>query len=611
LVLSHQATYAWLCATYTPDASMQKKILNNRYELEQKIGEGGMARVYRGRDLRLNRRVAIKVLHEHYAADVSFLQRFHHEAQAAAGLRHPCIVNVYDVGQDGDTHYIVMEYVEGSDLKSLILRNGPLPVDQAVAIAEDVAGGLEAAHRLGMVHRDVKPQNILVSPSGEVKITDFGIAKSSLSTALTETGMTFGTADYLSPEQARGFAATPRSDIYSLGVTLYEMLTGRLPFTGENAVAVAMQHVSVDPPPPRMFNPQIPPHLETLVLTALSKNPDERPASAHEFAQMLRAYRAVSQEATIVRPVAPRQGLPRAAPGPVSVAPAGNSGGRVMPPPRSPAITQAPESGERDLGVFLLGMMFIGIVLGVVYLAATGTFDNLFNPGSGTRPPPITLPEPTATPEVTPTPEMVMVPNVIGLDERAAIATIEGANLLPYAELPRASDVVSAGLVFDQFPPPATLVTVSTVVTYVVSTGPDQIPLPEVVTMRGVDAEFQLRSLGFQVQVVSAPDRLSAGFVFRTEPVAGTPLRRGDTVTIFVSLGDKVRMPDVTGLPEEEAIRRISAAGLTWSYSDYQGCDKLGDLCDRYAPGVVVSSIPRGGDLVDRGSPVTLGVRAP
>jgi serine/threonine protein kinase len=148
---------------------MQKKVLNNRYELEQKIGEGGMARVYRGRDLRLNRRVAIKVLHEHYAADVSFLQRFHHEAQAAAGLRHPCIVNVYDVGQDGDTHYIVMEYVEGSDLKSLILRNGPLPVDQAVAIAEDVAGGLEAAHRLGMVHRDVKPQNILVSPSGRGK----------------------------------------------------------------------------------------------------------------------------------------------------------------------------------------------------------------------------------------------------------------------------------------------------------------------------------------------------------------------------------------------------------------------------------------------------------
>lgn len=596
---------------------MQKKILNNRYELEQKIGEGGMARVYLGRDLRLNRRVAIKTLHERYASDISFLQRFHHEAQAAAGLRHPCIVNVYDVGQDGDIHYIVMEYVEGSDLKSLILRNGPLPIDHAVAIAEDVAEGLEAAHRLGMVHRDVKPQNILVSPSGEVKITDFGIAKSSLSTALTETGVTFGTADYLSPEQARGLAATPRSDIYALGVTLYEMLTGRLPFTGENTVAVAMQHVSVDPPPPRMFNPQIPPRLEELVLAALSKNPDERPASAREFAQMLRAYRTASQEATIVRPAAPRlsqprSAQPRSAPSPMTAAPIGSLAGRTaLPPPRSPGVTQAPPtSSGRDLGIFLLGMMFIGLILGVVYLAATGAFDNLFHFSGGTRPP-VVLPEPTIEPTVTPGPQMAVVPNVIGLDERSAIAAIEGAGLLPYAELPRASDVVSAGLVFDQFPPATTVVTASTVVTYVVSTGPETIPLPDVVTMRGIDAEFQLRSLGFQVQVVSAPDRLSAGFVFRTEPPAGTPLRRGDTVTIFVSIGDKVRMPDVTGLPEEEAIRRVVAAGLTWSYSDYQGCDKLGDLCNRYAPGIVVSSIPRGGELVDRGTPVTLGVRAP
>lgn len=592
---------------------MQKQILNNRYELERKIGEGGMARVYLGRDRRLNRRVAIKVLHEHYASDISFLQRFHHEAQAAAGLRHPCIVNVYDVGQDGNIHYIVMEYVEGSDLKSLILRNGPLPIDHAVAIAEDVAEGLEAAHRLGMVHRDVKPQNILVSPAGEVKITDFGIAKSSLSTALTETGVTFGTADYLSPEQAQGLAATPRSDIYALGVTLYEMLTGRLPFTGENAVAVAMQHVSVDPPPPRMFNPQIPPRLEALVLAALSKNPEARPASAREFAHMLRAYRTASQEATIVRPAMPRPLQPRSAPGPTLTAPVGGAAERtVLPPLRPPGVTQAPPAGSgRDLGVFLLGMMFIGLILGVVYLAATGAFDNLIRSSGGTRPPPVVRPEPTVEPTATPAPPMAIVPNVIGLDERSAIAAIEGAGLLPYAELPRASDVVSAGLVFDQFPPATTVVTASTVVTYVVSTGPETIPLPDVVTMRGVDAEFQLHSLGFQVQVVSAPDRLSAGFVFRTEPAAGTPLRRGDTVTIFVSIGDKVRMPDVTGLPEEEAIRRVVAAGLTWSYSDYQGCDKLGELCDRYAPGVVVSSIPRGGELVDRGAPVTLGVRAP
>src|SRR5215216_4937284 len=223
---------------------MQQKILNNRYELQQKIGEGGMARVYQGRDMRLNRQVAVKVLHSHYATDAGFLQRFHHEAQAAANLRHPNIVDVYDVGQDGDIHYIVMEYVEGSDLKGAIARNVPLPIEQAVPIAEAVARALEAAHRIGLVHRDIKPQNIIVGPQGQVKITDFGIAKSSLSTALTETGVTFGTADYISPEQARGQPATPRSDIYSLGVTLYETLTGRLPFGGDSSIAVAMQHVS-------------------------------------------------------------------------------------------------------------------------------------------------------------------------------------------------------------------------------------------------------------------------------------------------------------------------------------------------------------------------------
>ncbi|HWQ15159.1 MAG TPA: protein kinase, partial [Roseiflexaceae bacterium] len=262
---------------------MQLKVLNNRYELEQKIGEGGMARVYRGRDLRLNRRVAIKVLHSHHASDMGFLQRFHHEAQAAANLHHPAIVDVYDVGQDDGVHYIVMEYVEGSDLKSYI-RTGPLPIEEAVAIAAAVAEGLEAAHRLGMVHRDVKPQNIIVGPDGHVKITDFGIAKSALSTAMTETGVTFGTADYISPEQAQGQPATPRSDVYALGVTLFEMLTGRLPFTGDSSIAVAMQHVSAEPPPPRMFNPRITPQLEALVLRALAKRPEDRPASAREFA---------------------------------------------------------------------------------------------------------------------------------------------------------------------------------------------------------------------------------------------------------------------------------------------------------------------------------------
>ncbi|HMP42088.1 MAG TPA: protein kinase, partial [Roseiflexaceae bacterium] len=278
---------------------MQQKILNNRYELEQKIGDGGMARVYRARDLRLNRRVAVKVLHSHHAADDGFLRRFHHEAQAAANLHHPAIVDVYDVGQDNDIHYIVMEYVDGSDLKSLILRQGALPIEQALAIAADAADGLEAAHRVGMIHRDVKPQNIMISADGNAKLTDFGIAKSNLSTAMTETGVTFGTADYISPEQARGLPVSPRSDIYSLGVTLYEMLTGRLPFSGDSSIAVAMQHVSAEPPLPRSHNPRITPQLEALVLAAIAKDADHRPGSAREFARLLRTYRSGGEQATV------------------------------------------------------------------------------------------------------------------------------------------------------------------------------------------------------------------------------------------------------------------------------------------------------------------------
>ena len=259
---------------------MQQKLLNNRYELDRKIGEGGMARVYRGRDLRLNRSVAVKVLHSQYANDTSFLPRFQHEAQAAANLHHPNIVDIYDVGQDQDIHYIVMEYIDGNDLKQEILRRGALPIAETIAIIAAVADGLDAAHRTGMVHRDIKPQNIVIGSDGQVKITDFGIAKSALSTAMTETGMTFGTADYLSPEQARGQAATARSDIYCLGITLYEALTGKLPFAGENAIAVAMKHVAEEPQPPRQLNPRIPPQLEALVLQTLEKDLEKRPASA-------------------------------------------------------------------------------------------------------------------------------------------------------------------------------------------------------------------------------------------------------------------------------------------------------------------------------------------
>jgi serine/threonine-protein kinase len=265
-----------------------------------------MATVYRARDLRLGRAVAVKVLHPRYADDSEFVQRFDHEAMSAASLSaHPHIVDVYDVGEDSNIHYIVMELVEGEDLKWIIDREAPMQINRAIMFVEQVADGLEYAHRQGFVHRDIKPQNILIDRNDQAHITDFGIAKSHLSTALTQAGMTFGTADYISPEQAQGLDVVPQTDIYSLGVVLYEMLTGQLPFKGDSPMAVAIQHISNAPAPPRQFNAAITPTLESIMLQALSKDPRERPASARLFAMALRDMRMGRGQTTIVAPALP------------------------------------------------------------------------------------------------------------------------------------------------------------------------------------------------------------------------------------------------------------------------------------------------------------------
>ncbi len=279
---------------------MQNSILNSRYELERQIGEGGMARIYVGRDRRLNRRVAIKIPQQRLLSEPDFLARFRHEAQAAAMLSHPNIVDIYDVGQDGDLPYIVMEYVDGVDLKTIINREAPLTVDRTLRLAEQIARGLHAAHRAGMIHRDVKPQNVLVTADGQAHVTDFGVAKSHLSTALTETGIAFGTVDYLAPEQAQGQPATVQSDLYALGVVLYEMLTGQLPFSGDTALAVAMRHVSEPPVAPRRLNPNIPVGLERLILRMLAKDPAQRPRSAEEFARLLSSYHQLASQETAI-----------------------------------------------------------------------------------------------------------------------------------------------------------------------------------------------------------------------------------------------------------------------------------------------------------------------
>src|SRR5713226_9210471 len=269
---------------------MQIEILGDRYQLQDPIGRGGMATIYRGRDMRMDRVVAIKVLREVYSTDPKFVTRFQREAKAASSLQHPNIVQVFDYGQTDGNYYIVMELVEGTDLRRYLRSRGMLDIDRAIIIAHDVALGLGAAHRRQIVHRDVKHQNILVGKGGSIKLTDFGIAsvyKDINAERLTTTGMTLGTVQYYAPEQAQGEIVSPAADVYALGIVMYEMLTGRPPFDGETPVAVAMQHIQDQPTPPAQLNPNIPLALEEIILRCLEKVPEMRFRDGSQLARAL------------------------------------------------------------------------------------------------------------------------------------------------------------------------------------------------------------------------------------------------------------------------------------------------------------------------------------
>jgi len=284
-------------------------VLNDRYRVTAELGSGGMAVVYKAIDLELGRQVAVKLLREGYADDNAFLVRFQQEARAAASLDHPNIVSIYDVGRDGQLYYIVMEYVEGQSLKSLLRAGTPLPVGEALDLAIQICAGVGAAHRGGLIHCDMKPQNILITPDGRVKVLDFGIARALKAKATGSDEITWATPQYAAPEQMQGRPTGPATDVYAIGVILYEMLTGQLPFQGQTAQELAAQHVQSSAPPPTRWNPQVPPRVEQIVLQALSKEPARRYRSATQLGQLLIEYRRTSEQATSAQPlVAP---LPR------------------------------------------------------------------------------------------------------------------------------------------------------------------------------------------------------------------------------------------------------------------------------------------------------------
>jgi len=507
--------------------------LGGRYRLLERIGGGGMAVVYRALDTVLNRHVAVKILRSQYVHDEEFIQRFRREARSAASLSHPNVVSVYDVGQDGDTHYIVMEYVEGKTLNELIRERAPLSPEEAVRIAVQICDALDHAHANGIIHRDIKPHNILISKGGWVKVTDFGIARAADASQLTHTGTVVGSVHYVSPEYAKGLPAGAQSDLYSLGIVLYQMLTGKLPFNGESPISVALKHVQESFEEPRKLNPAIPQSLENVVLKATRKNRNERYQTAAEMMEDLetclsparrnepkRLFLEEDDEQTKVMP-AVRSGRDRA------VDPSG-AGGQA-------------ESGETPrrrrwvrptIGIAFVLAVLVGTWFGVQYVLG------MLNP------------------------EEVMVPNVVGKRVDVAEREIRDAKLVPEIireEPPEGSDV-PADVVFKQDPVDIRKVVGSSVVLYV-SAGKQAPRMPGFVGMKYDDViRTQLDRLGIpenRVRKMEVASDQPAGVVVAQDPAEGAEFDPASVeLTLSVSKGpDKVPMPDLRGYTPDEAKR--------------------------------------------------------
>lgn len=594
---------------------MQTRVLNSRYRLDAPIGEGGMAVVYRGYDLVLDRPVAIKILRGQFAADASFLRRFEREAQAAARLSHPNIVSVYDVGRDDSIRYIVMEYVPGTTLKRLIQQHGPLPLEDATHIVRQVAAALDYAHQHGLVHRDVKPQNILVDDRGFVKVTDFGIAKGLTDVSLTEAGFGMGTVHYVSPEQARGEPATPASDIYSLGVVLFEMLTGRLPFEADSPIGLAMKHVHEPPPFPRQFNPSLPPAVEAIVLRALAKDPAKRFPTAGALADALARWREFpARQSASLPPARPSQPV------------AARSRGRWTPPSNTSS-----RAGDIGCATWLVGSAILAGIVAVVVLAfqlidlraLTGASSEptptivAVVPTSTPAPSPTPAPTPTEeptpttepTPSPTPTPELARVPDLVNSTLRQAEAAVAAGNF--QLEVQEEFDnVVPAGTIIRQDPPPGELLEKGKTIRVWVSKGPEWITLIGLAGRPYTEVLQQLQSLPVNVQKVEEGSRtVPEGYVIRTEPAE--QVRNGGTVTVYVSVGDRVKVPDLYGHPYQQAVSELRQAGLVVRNVAPMGCDEIRahfpDFdCQQFPDGGVVSASLQWNSWVPRGSPIDL-----
>ena len=530
------------------------RVFNNRYQITERIGIGGMAEVYRAQDNVLGRLVAVKVMLPQYAADPAFTQRFKQEAAAAANLQSPYIVNVYDWGQDDGTYYIVMEFVRGSDLKTAINERGAINQRKMAEIGSQVCQALSVAHGLDIIHRDIKPQNIMVQPDGNVKVMDFGIARAKNSVK-TQTSSVLGTAHYISPEQAQGKELTAASDIYSLGIVLYEGATGRLPFDGPDAVSVAMKQVSDQPVPPREINPDIDPALEAIIMKAIAKNPADRFATAKDMRLALNDYLAgrpvnlgegfTSAETVVMGGVVP----------PVGVA----DGTAVMPAmggvsPASPTAAQRSYNANNTSGK-KNNKKTIAIVIGIIAaLAVVGGIAFALMSGSGNDK------------------DKVAVPSVVGQTVDQATAAIEGAGFELGKVEESFDDKVESGKVISQDPKGDSKQAKGTKINLTVSKGVQEITVPDLTGMTADQAQKALTASGLKYAKGAAEysDTVEKDHVARQDIAAGENVAKDTVVTYYLSLGSEgIEVPNVVGMSRGNAVTTLNNAGLIVDTDNY------------------------------------------
>jgi eukaryotic-like serine/threonine-protein kinase len=552
-------------------------LFDGRYRISRKLGSGGMANVYLAQDEELGRRVAIKILDDRHARDDQFVERFRREAQHAAGLSHPNIVSIYDRGEAEGTYYIAMEYVEGRTLKELLVARGPSPLGIAIDYTRQILSALRFAHRNGIVHRDIKPHNVIVDGEGRVKVMDFGIARAGAASQMTEAGSIIGTAQYLSPEQARGAPVDGTSDLYSTGIVLYELLTGTVPFTGDTPVEIAMKHLSQVPDPPSTHRPEVPRDLDYVALRALAKDPSDRYHSAEEMDSDLerigRGIGVSAETAEAATTVLAGADLGEAA---TTIRPAATVGaGRTYTPGRYYEYDEPPR--RRSVWPWLLGILLLALALVGGFFA----WQEIQSQLSAAKP--------------------VTVPELVGLQEQNAVREIRDAGLKELVDRQPNADV-PVGQVFEQDPQPGDRTERGNFVSITVSTGPRKLDVPNVVGRNRDEAVATLTGEGLEPNVVEVNSLQPVGTVLATAPKAGTEVIEGTIIRVNVSKGPKpVAVPNVVGSPFESAESQLRGLGFAVASEEVESDEPAG---------VVVGQNPAAGAQAAKGSAVTLQVSA-